>query len=202
MKSETWRTRFLGVLLRHANRDPIGKERFYKLKKRLLEDYGHPDGPEFGGRDIDWQDCSRVCWSCSGTGEARYYDECSRCGGTGVYREVYVPLHRWRLGGRVFHIPGDPQPDEPEGGCQIIGHIQHPPTRWAWISELVLGLLFDRHLARECLSVTRPALWFRRFYIIVYPLIPCRCPRCGKIQRRSWSQALCDQCDAEEMETF
>lgn len=140
----------LSFLLHHANR--LGRDHyFYKVKKKLLEKYGTPDG-----YDIQIID-GKPCFSCHGTGiYNRFMDgacDCDRCGGNGYYKDpFFVQLNRYNLGDFSFHVPGDkqycktPSPELLSGANKSISYyITHmEPARYAQVCKLVLILLYDR----------------------------------------------------------
>jgi len=81
------------------------KYAFYRLKHRLLQRHATEDG-------VDWQEITHHCYACDGTGTWGHWRRdgggfCYKCNGTGVYRKFYIRLQKYRLAGRVFHLPGD-----------------------------------------------------------------------------------------------
>lgn len=133
----------LARLLGLANAAPpyVFRDEFYAMKSRILERWATPDG-------YDIQHIAYPCWTCNGRGEFRRSGACCKCGGTGVHHEVWVCLKRWKLGGRVFHIPQERVTEPPSNPVTIEGHITHatPPGNRAFESTLWLALCFDRRL--------------------------------------------------------
>ena len=80
------------------------KQEWYPFERRLLARIGVPDG-------VDLQVVKNPCWGCGGSGiwysECGWHrDWCNRCDGSGFYSRSVVELHRWVVGGMVFHLPG------------------------------------------------------------------------------------------------
>lgn len=175
--------RLLSLLLWHANSKPAHKRyQFYDMKERILRRYGTIDS----GQHCDWQDVSKPCWSCDGTGGLYEPGACLKCFGTGIYRPVFVPLARWKLAGRVFHLPGEAQSREPETGVQIKGYVRHAPSRYAWIAELLLAVVFDRKLAKSMLLSRPPLAWMSHIRRSIRTLKAIRFPRCYQCGRIAW----------------
>ena len=116
-------------LLHLANADPpMSREPFYRLKDRLCRRYG-----SFDGHDL--QHLVQPCWGSHGErdeGPARSPAICSKCGGTGIYRERWVRLERWRVETYLFHRPVDSTSIPPiqryftgYGLPMIEGYVQH-----------------------------------------------------------------------------
>lgn len=82
----------LGWLMRIANRYPL--HRWYDNKAILLEWYGERDG-------FDLQTVEAECWECAGEG-------CNACDGDGIHHTTRTILIRRRVGGCIFHTPGNP----------------------------------------------------------------------------------------------
>lgn len=145
--------RVLSLLLWHANSDPPAAVRysFYRIKDRVLRKYGSLDGE----RRIDWQDVSSVCWSCEGTGGLYEPGGCWKCRGTGIHRSVFVPLSRWKIAGRVFHVPGPATSVRPET-IEVKGYIRHEASKRAWLCALVLAGMFDHLTFRVMLRDVWP----------------------------------------------
>lgn len=100
----TMTQRLLSWLLQHANTaPPVSRFRFYRMKGDILRRHGQLDAVKV----CDWQDCSLTCNSCDGTGGLWEPGGCYKCEGSGIYRHVYVPLARWWIGGRMFHLPAN-----------------------------------------------------------------------------------------------
>lgn len=167
---ETLRHRIISRLLQHANSDPqVPRGQFYAMKTAILTDLAEPCG-------VDWQDVSRICYSCDGTGGLYEPGGCYKCEGSGIYRRVYVPLHRWRIGGRVFHVPGESQSRRPEAAIAIRGRIQHKPSRCAWHAALLLAVMYDRAYAVTLLK----ELWPLRVWREIARRWQSRCRHCGR----------------------
>jgi len=128
-------------LLHLANAHPptLYRREFYALKDRLCRRYGR-----LVGEDV--QHIVDRCWGyeedagCAGK-------LCRRCGGTGIWSERFILLHRWALGGRVFHRP-DRTVYGPGWIPTIEGRITHEGVSRHASREaaLWLALLFDRAL--------------------------------------------------------
>lgn len=194
---ETLRHRIISRLLRHANsRPPVSRYEFYRMKDEILTSLAEPCG-------IDWQDVSRICYSCEGTGGLYEPGGCYKCEGSGVYRHVYVPLHRWRIGGRVFHIPAMSQSWKPEAEITVRGRIQHTPSRWAWSAALLLAFRFDRSYARTLLKSAPPIRGVRRRWTAFVCWLTRRCEQCDcwigpfRGHQSQCSLFWCDQCVRE-----
>lgn len=140
--------RLIGTLLHLANANPpfLAREEFYCLKTRLLRRYGQRAG-------MDIQHLVDQCWSCSGTGTFTHAsgdkEGCWKCNGSGVYRQRWVKLERWTLGGRVFHVPVCETTEvrvHAAWEVTIEGRIQHRYYRHRQPEEaaLWLFLLFDQ----------------------------------------------------------
>lgn len=129
----------LSRLLWLANGRPpsIGRERFYAVKKRLLERYATRTG-------VDLQEITKTCFRCEGDDDP----QCRRCGGTGIYDQYWFELHRWQWGRHCFHSPGVRRYTKPDGEVQIRGRIEHKerPGRWPEEAALWLALMYDRRL--------------------------------------------------------
>lgn len=152
--------RALGWLLMAANtRPPIArKSQFYELKAALLEQYS------WGPQKTVVQHIEKTCWTCDGTGQ--YYEpgDCRKCYGTGVYKEFWVTLTEWQLGGFVFHTPRvrsyKPFIDglTQELRVDIEGYITHE-RHWASREAVLwLFLLFDLSSlwASSCICANTP----------------------------------------------
>lgn len=122
-------------------------EKFYPIKRRILERFGTFDG-------YDWQEIAKICFACDGTGEDyhwAYWDdddkkvECERCGGDGYYQHFWTKLERRKLSGKVFHTPIDKIYDKPQGLVTINGYIKHPPVshKKALRAFMILQILFS-----------------------------------------------------------
>jgi len=70
---------------------------FYRLKTRLLHEYGEVDGYDLQ----QWGDYNREYCNCAWGTEP---ENCN-CGGTEEYATHYHILRRWKIGDVVFHIP-------------------------------------------------------------------------------------------------
>ena len=149
--------------------DPQARFAVYRLKDRILTRHGIPDG-------TDLQILTLHCRACNGRGhhgpEWRV-DFCRKCLGSGIYAKDFIPLGRFQLGGRLFHIPNslaryrvacedlDRQPDPATFGHRgiILGTVQHgrvPRASARWGAFLILTLRFDRERGPEVVS-----LWWR-----------------------------------------
>lgn len=144
----------IGLLLHYANRDVSGyflKYDFYKLKERILKEYGKPDG-------FDVQRIKKICTSCSGTGVFRCTwkaeEQCFSCSGTGIYEKRLVYLNRYKICGFSFHIPQKTLFGECSDtkGCKNIinGYVTHTPPKFKLgrISAFILFFLFDKRKYR------------------------------------------------------
>lgn len=137
--------RVLARLLWLANGSPphTGRDRFYAMKRGLLERYATKDG-------VDIQHVRKICYGCDGTG---FYEDtgrdCRRCWGTGTWAEFWVELQRWEWCGYRFHTPGPKLYRKPETtAANITGYIEHRPRPGRWPDEaaLWLALIYDRGL--------------------------------------------------------
>jgi hypothetical protein len=139
--------RLLPWLLHLANAHPSasGRERFYALKDRLLEQLATEDGH-------DVQHLMAECWGWWAAGECTG-STCTKCGGTGIWHERWVLLRRYRLGRYVFHRPVMTRHFPPPAGdsaphALIEGRIEHADIgrRSSNEARLWLALLLDRRL--------------------------------------------------------
>jgi hypothetical protein len=194
--------RLVGWLLFRANaHPPLARDAFYALKDRLLQRYG-----TYSGEDI--QQIIDPCWGshedgCSGS-------TCTRCGGTGIWRERRIRLSRWSLAGRVFHRPDGPA--SPRQPATITGRIVHAGvTRAAAFEALLwLSLLYDRSLLWRVLC--SHTLVFRTWYplSLLHRLVqwcrhlerylPRNCTLCNRwygvsLHSRWW---ICSTCSAND----
>jgi hypothetical protein len=196
-------TRFqelVSLLLQHANSDPPNpRYQFYRMKDRILRRHGSLQN------DVDWQDVSKVCWSCDGTGGLYEPGGCHKCLGSGVYMPIYVPLARWKLAGRVFHIPGQSRGTRPPK-IAIKGYIQHQESPWAFWAAIALAVIFDRPLLKELLLQVRPFSTISRSVDRFWNGVTWRCPHCGRgrlrgADRGRWSATgkCCDSCPPLEV---
>lgn len=149
--------RILGWLLSRANADApgVGRAEFYALKARLLARFGTPDGE-------DVQHIRDGCWGCDGTGV--YADsgrECRRCYGSGVYREAWVLLPRWTLGGYRFHTVSPRPVPHPRPTPTVVGRVRHARGSGPAATEaaLWLALAFDRRLFRRLMRGWKHCSW-------------------------------------------
>lgn len=149
----SFRQRCLGHLLWLANQQPLPQdpEWFYRMKARVLERHGVRTGTV-------WQEITRPCWDCNGTGRR---GECWKCGGSGVFARTYHRLQQWTLGGRQFLVPVESTPVRPPI-VHIRGRVEHTEQGPSCLEAgLWLALLFDRGLLLECLR-HGPYLWYDR----------------------------------------
>lgn len=107
--------RIISRLLWMANSNPrvISSESFYALKTEILHRFGTRDG-------YDHQQIDHECWDCQQWG----WNDCPKCGGSGIFRSTRTALIRWRLGRRVFHEPTSQVPFNPLG-VNIRGYVKH-----------------------------------------------------------------------------
>ncbi len=100
----------MDLLNRHA-RNYASQQVIYMLKNRLI-------GELWSRREVQatvTRQLQRLpCHSCYGTGKWRseydgHRERCWKCGGSGVYREHWLYLFRFRIGGRTY---GWHQPEE------------------------------------------------------------------------------------------
>ncbi|MCX6217586.1 hypothetical protein [Spirosoma sp.] len=149
------KVRILAFLLHHANRNPIYRDDFYAIKKKILDYYGTPEGADMQILP------GKKCYTCDGTGiytgyywqsgEA-WHDTCNRCWRGWYISPKYVVLHRIRLGRYVFHQPGeryDTPADIPvqyrvPKEQQIQGYKEFTPSIWTHEAHLWLFWFFDR----------------------------------------------------------
>ena len=120
------------------------RETFYAFKSKLLERFGQPCG-------TDWQEITQPCFGCEDCGFHRSRFDGWSCGGTRIYSRKFVPLARTRLGGHVFHTPGQSQTSRPDGPIAFRGRIVHREVddEQARAAFLQLCLMFDRDLFRQ-----------------------------------------------------
>lgn len=190
-------TLVVGWLLQRANAAPprIGREAFYRLKSRLLTQFGERIG-------VDYQHIVKPCWD----------GPCPRCGGTGIWSEISVQLDRWQVGPWVFHHPVRRLlaiPAEAKTTC-IEGYIRH--ASYGRLSEecaLLLALFFDRALFWTLLRYPSTRAWSWWPLHIVQQLVhrigrawtaygPAECWRCGHTFIGLWAGSpdpnLCGHC--------
>lgn len=114
----------LATLLHYANADApfLHRTEFYALKTRLLERYGTKTA-------IETQEIRKKCWGWRdeyGGDKGCRGDDCTKCGGTGVYSLRWVKLERWQWCGYVFHRPIGYQFNPPDPTTvKIFGRIEH-----------------------------------------------------------------------------
>lgn len=131
----------LSAHLFFANAHPLGGSRFYALKERLLIKNAEKMGPKV-------QHIKHSCYGCDGSGIGDGGYKCGRCGGTGIYSELWVIHHSWRWDGFEFLIPASRMYHDPKfEGPYIEGRVIHRvDILQARVSALWLALLFDRRL--------------------------------------------------------
>jgi hypothetical protein len=177
----TLAARAVSRLLWLANSDPprVRRAEFYAMKDRLLRRWGTRIGQ-------DWQEITRECYACDGTGRYVYLEgdseECRRCGGSGTYDRFWVRLERWDLAGRVFHRPAERTYSRPVEPVKIVGKVRHADVgRASEEACLWLALAFDRALFRRLMlgSCALDPTWR-------YPLVTLRklTFRAGMLARR------------------
>jgi len=106
---------------------PPGKaqrERFYKMKQRILRWFGTEDGHDL--QHIE----GKKCWSCEGTGGLYEPHGCWKCYGDGWFKPpVWILLKRWKFGGYTFHEPLQRFYRKPETHSHarpmIEGYVEH-----------------------------------------------------------------------------
>ena len=112
---------------------------FYPFKARFLKRFGNCDG-------WDSQEVDHLCWTCDGTGSfgsGLNAQTCRSCGGDGVHHTNFHWLHRYELGGRIYHVP-EPPPFLLKVKNEIEGLIKHEP-----IDERTARRAFMRLLVRH-----------------------------------------------------
>lgn len=138
-------------LLHIANSSPpppgFRRERFYKMKQRILRWFGTEDG-----HDLQFIE-GKTCWSCYGTGEHYAPHDCYKCGGDGWFKPpVWILLKRWKFGEYTFHEPIQRLYRKPDLHSYhkplIEGYVEHASYPWKDIhrARLILALLFDWRL--------------------------------------------------------
>lgn len=132
----------VGWLLMSANTSPtlISKDVFYRLKRELLERYGQP-APK-----LIIQYIVKHCWECNGQGFVGG-EVCDRCD-FGIYEQLWVFHHRYRLGGHDFLMPSYRQFTPPDAQADIEGYVKKE-RHWG-CQEATLWLLF---------LFARPVFW-------------------------------------------
>lgn len=148
------------LYLANAHPPMLDRKRFYALKDRLCRRYGVAGG-------IDIQHIVDLCWGYARDGRC-LRAACTKCGGTGVYLELWYELERWCLGDRTFHrptgrrwaVPPKLSPERPIIEGRIEHRAVHP--RVAGEAQLWLSLVFDPGLFWRLLSLHRFALpgWY------------------------------------------
>lgn len=133
--------RLLATANAHAAHFGSVRDEFYGLKRLILEQYGQPDG-------VDWQRIVKRCYGCEACGDS-WHD--AKCDGTGVWERKWIPLTRTRLGGQVFHTPGNAQWTDPGVPVTFTGLVRHRAVREddANAAFCTLALWFDRELFRK-----------------------------------------------------
>lgn len=97
----------LSAVLGRGNVIPPVAERerrvFFAIKRHILSLYGEKQ------EKIVVQRIRRECFGCDGSGRWKSWDgpseTCLRCGGSGLYSEIFVHHEQWRLGPRTFLNP-------------------------------------------------------------------------------------------------
>lgn len=87
----------LFIICNSADNNWFAKHRFYKLKIKILQQYGIHSG-------YDVQIIEQECWSCNGKGTFRNRELCTSCD-NGVFKIRKIALKRWILNDRIFHEP-------------------------------------------------------------------------------------------------
>ena len=128
----------LASVLARANASPPShgplRDAFYEVKEEILRRWGHRTGTIV-------QHIVKPCWGwpCDGC-----HDDCTKCGGTGIYSESWIKLEVWTLMGREFHRPVArlrrflPRREV----ATIEGVIQKRPARRAAVCRNALFCLF------------------------------------------------------------
>lgn len=93
------------MMLANAGKFSEKKIWFYPFKTRFMREHALPDG-------FDLQIITLKCWCGDGIWRGidnqipeRFWEQCGKCGGTGIYLKKRVPLIRWLLNGHLFHEP-------------------------------------------------------------------------------------------------
>lgn len=139
----------IGWLLDKANASPpaMARTEFYALKVKLCERFGIWERAEL-------QHIVKPCWDCMGDTFVKGCYSCLTRGvRPGIYREFWVRLERWNVGGFIFHEPKLRYDRRPEwGGAEIEGLIEHERPKWMLYKEahLWLTLFFDRKEFWRC----------------------------------------------------
>lgn len=191
-------------LLHLANSSPpaVGRTEFYALKERLCRRYGRMEG-------YDLQHIVKSCWDCDGR------KGCWRCGGSGVYSQVWVYLERWRIGGYVFHKPIIRHYTKPEtlGSVTFNGYVQHADYGWRSREAMLwLAFFYDRNLWLTLLRGSSPGRWVWMPMLVVNRIVfklslfltnsgNRKCIHCGKRIYRFFTNSIhftCKACDRRE----
>jgi len=143
--------KILSWLLHNANR--LGKnDDFYKIKNRILKNYGTPFG--FDVQFIE----GKKCYSCDGEGnyfkyswyekDGGHFEQCYNCWGGWYKRPHWNVLQKIKFGKYVFHQPLQRVYKEPvlNIGIGIIeGYIEHIPAKHSRFALTVLFILYDKN---------------------------------------------------------
>lgn len=152
------------TLLHYANASPPHwRQEFYALKSRLLKQCG-----TFRGTEV--QEIIKPCWGPRKWnyewGGYDYQDcpgeDCSQCGGTGIFDIRWVRLAKWEWCGFTFHCPIDDTRVKPER-VDIHGRIEHKDYGRI-CDEAALWLLLltgEWSLFKQAMTSSRACGWQR-----------------------------------------
>lgn len=87
----------LFIICNSAGSNWFAKRAFYKLKVKILQQYGVHSG-------YDLQIIEDECWSCNGKGIFRNRELCTSCD-KGIFQTRKIALKRYILNDKIFHEP-------------------------------------------------------------------------------------------------
>lgn len=143
--------------LLHLANSVRNNERFFAIKERLLRKHG-----QFAGHVV--QHIKDGCW---GTESEECGPLCRKCGGTGIYSEVWVIHHSIAMGGYTFLLPVCREYTQPMASVDIVGRIKRQYSGLVEReAELWLYLLIGEW---EPLRIEMTSTWIDGWYL--YPLL-------------------------------
>ena len=204
--------RLLHLANANARSMVLERDRFYALKKYLLERFGR-----FADFDLQYIPPGE-CWQCNGAGQEIWSDgekhTCYKCGGSGLFGcGKWFSLWKYRWGRFTFHIPKDRFYSAPQSPVTIKGRIEHHNVdeRTSKAAAIWLALFWDQWLCWRLLTTSayvtpgwRPILWINKFAMwasmTAQQFKPRRCCRCRRRFIRPSRRVMhfqCRRCDRD-----